>query len=107
VSFTALLVATLLVLVLYRIKATIARALGWCSPMARPSSLLRHHHCVGVIDVAHVRPISFGENNAPTSRSRIHVRPGGRTSERGTVLHRLFRLRLDGRAAAHWPWGLI
>jgi hypothetical protein len=54
VSFSALLVATLVMLALHRIDAAIAVALAWCLPMAHPSTvpneLGRYRDRVAVID---------------------------------------------------------
>ena len=94
VRFTALLLATLLVLALCRIEAAIAGAMAWCAPMAQPrtalSELGRHRHGVAVIDAPHAPQLSFGEkHNVPAGRPCIRDRHGGRTYEGGSFAQAL------------------
>ena len=88
-SFTALLVATLLVLALYRIEAAIALAViwwVWCPLMAQPSTapseLGRHRHGGAVIVAPRAPQLSFSaKDNVAAGRPRIRDRHGGRTHE--------------------------
>ena len=88
-SVTALLVATLLVLALYRIEAAIMGAVAWWPPMAQPSTTPSefgcHRHDVAVIDAPRAPQLSFGEkDNVPAGRRCIRDRHGGRPDDGGS-----------------------
>ena len=89
-SFTALLLATLLVLALYRIAAAaMAGAGAWCPPLAPPSTtpsqLAPNRHGVTVIDAPCAPPVSFAEPKTVLAGWRcIRDRHGGRPDDGGS-----------------------
>jgi hypothetical protein len=105
VSFSALLVATLVMLALYRIDAAIAVALAWCLPMAHPSTvpneLGRYRDSVAVIDA----PCPRNNRSARRTtywRAELHLWQARWSDVAGGSCAQLFRPAPQGRSWREW-----